>query len=76
MQGVIRSARKFLQAEDGPTAVEYAIMLSMIVVVCLASIMALGQNANQTFSSVAGNLESPSGGAGNMAGEGSGGLNP
>jgi pilus assembly protein Flp/PilA len=70
MQRVIRFAREFLEAEDGPTAVEYAIMLGMIIVVCIASITALGQNANQTFSSVASSLTSGSGGAQNMGGIG------
>jgi pilus assembly protein Flp/PilA len=32
---------KFLRNEEGPTAVEYAVMLAMIVVVCLAGIQAL-----------------------------------
>jgi pilus assembly protein Flp/PilA len=44
---------RFLQAEDGPTAVEYAVMLALIVVVCLTAITTLGTNANATFSNVA-----------------------
>lgn len=43
----------FLRAEDGPTAVEYAVMLALIVVVCIGAITALGSNANKTFSNVA-----------------------
>ncbi|MCI0378992.1 MAG: Flp family type IVb pilin [Gemmataceae bacterium] len=42
----------FLKREDGPTAVEYAVMLALIIVVCIAAITALGTNANKTFSSV------------------------
>jgi pilus assembly protein Flp/PilA len=42
----------FLVREDGPTAVEYAVMLALIIVVCLAAITTLGQNANQTFTTV------------------------
>ena len=42
----------FLKAEDGPTAVEYAVMLALIVVVCIASITALGSNSNATFTKV------------------------
>jgi len=42
-----------LTAEDGPTAVEYAVMLALIVVVCIGAITTLGQNANGTFSNVA-----------------------
>ena len=33
---------KFCQREDGPTAVEYAVMLALIIVVCLAAITTLG----------------------------------
>jgi pilus assembly protein Flp/PilA len=44
---------RFLDAEEGPTAVEYAVMLALIIVVCLAAITTLGQNANDTFANVA-----------------------
>jgi pilus assembly protein Flp/PilA len=47
------AVRRFLETEDGPTAVEYAVMLALIVVVCLAAITTLGQNANNTFGNVA-----------------------
>lgn len=43
---------EFLQREDGPTAVEYAVMLALIIVVCITAITALGSNANVTFSNV------------------------
>ena len=46
----------FLKNEDGPTAVEYAVMLALIIVVCIAAITALGSNANNTFSYVASDL--------------------
>ena len=42
----------FLKAEDGPTAVEYAVMLALIIVVCIGAITTLGSNANTTFNSV------------------------
>jgi pilus assembly protein Flp/PilA len=48
----VRPVVKFLKAEDGPTAVEYAVMLALIIVVCLVAITALGTNANQTFTTV------------------------
>jgi pilus assembly protein Flp/PilA len=44
--------RNFLNREDGPTAVEYAVMLALIIVVCITAITALGSNANATFTSV------------------------
>jgi pilus assembly protein Flp/PilA len=42
----------FLSNEDGPTAVEYAVMLALIIVVCITAITTLGSNANNTFSYV------------------------
>ena len=42
----------FLKCEDGPTAVEYAVMLALIIVVCIGAITTLGKNANNTFTSV------------------------
>ena len=44
---------RFLSAEDGPTAVEYAVMLALIIVVCIGAITTLGNNANGVFSDVA-----------------------
>jgi pilus assembly protein Flp/PilA len=45
-------AVNFLRTEDGPTAVEYAVMLALIVVVCISAISTLGSNANKTFARV------------------------
>ncbi len=42
----------FVKREDGPTAVEYAVMLALIVVVCIAAITTLGNNAKTTFTTV------------------------
>ena len=50
----------FLKAEDGPTAVEYAVMLALIIAVCIAAITTLGQNANSTFTSVGNTIGSSS----------------
>jgi pilus assembly protein Flp/PilA len=47
------SLQRFLLEEDGPTAVEYAVMLALIIVVCITAITALGTNANSTFANVA-----------------------
>ena len=52
MRAHMKSLVEFLKAEDGPTAVEYAVMLALIIVVCIVSITALGKNANSTFSQV------------------------
>ena len=48
----LKSVRNFLVSEDGPTAVEYAVMLALIVIVCLASVSAVGSNANAKFNKV------------------------
>jgi pilus assembly protein Flp/PilA len=53
MNSLYVCAVRFLKSEDGPTAVEYAVMLALIVVVCITAITSLGGAANQTFSNVA-----------------------
>jgi pilus assembly protein Flp/PilA len=52
MKTLIQQAVRFLKREDGPTAVEYAVMLALIVVVCIAAITSIGSAANDTFSRV------------------------
>ena len=52
MRQLTKKVVNFLKQEDGPTAVEYAVMLALIIVVCIAAITTLGQNASTTFSSV------------------------
>jgi pilus assembly protein Flp/PilA len=42
----------FVRKEDGPTAVEYAVMLALIIVVCIVAITALGTNANKSYTRV------------------------
>ena len=46
------SVERFLVSEDGPTAVEYAVMLAFIIVVCIAAIQALGTNTSAVFNNV------------------------
>jgi len=60
MKTFISKLRRFLKSEDGPTAVEYAVMLALIVVVCLATITTIGVNANATFNQIAGALPAAS----------------
>lgn len=52
MQNFVNSVKRFLVSEDGPTAVEYAVMLALIVIVCLTAIQAIGTNANTKFETV------------------------
>ena len=58
MKNLSHKMRRFLVSEDGPTAVEYAVMLALIIVVCLTAISSLGTNANTTFNNVAGSIGS------------------
>jgi pilus assembly protein Flp/PilA len=53
MKNFTLKMRNFLVSEDGPTAVEYAVMLALIVIVCLTAIRSIGTNANTTFTNVA-----------------------
>lgn len=52
MKAFAQSLKKFIVSEDGPTAVEYAVMLALIIVVCLTAIQAIGTNASTTFTNV------------------------
>lgn len=52
MQGLVQKVQNFLVSEDGPTAVEYAVMLALIVIVCLTAIQAIGTQANKTFTKI------------------------
>ena len=52
MKALAKKVQRFLVSEDGPTAVEYAVMLALIVVVCLAAVGTIGTNANAKFEEV------------------------
>ncbi len=49
---MLQQLRAFLRSEDGPTATEYAVMLALIIVVCIAAISALGSRVNGVFNTV------------------------
>ena len=53
MRQITKKFVEFVKKEDGPTAVEYAVMLALIIVVCIAAITTLGGNASNTFANVA-----------------------
>jgi pilus assembly protein Flp/PilA len=52
MRPFCKAVVQFVRREDGPTAVEYAVMLALIIVVCIVSIGVLGSSANGTFKRV------------------------
>ena len=49
MTKFVSSVKNFLVSEDGPTAVEYAIMLALIVIVCIGAVQSIGRSANAKF---------------------------
>jgi pilus assembly protein Flp/PilA len=58
MKNLALKVQRFLVSEDGPTAVEYAVMLALIIIVCLTAITSVGTKASATFQSIATSLGS------------------
>ena len=56
MKTLIGGIKAFLASEDGPTAVEYAVMLALIIVVCIGTVTTIGTKANAKFQSAASRL--------------------
>jgi pilus assembly protein Flp/PilA len=56
MRQLYTFVKDFLRRDDGPTAVEYAVMLALIIVVCLAAITALGTGVSNVFTNVKDNI--------------------
>jgi pilus assembly protein Flp/PilA len=56
MKSITQKVRNFLVSEEGPTAVEYAVMLALIVIVCLTAISSVGTKASSSFNKVAKSL--------------------
>lgn len=67
MKNFVSKVQRFLKSEDGPTAVEYAIMLALIVIVCLTAIQAVGTNASAAFNSIATDIGTAGSGAGSFS---------
>jgi pilus assembly protein Flp/PilA len=56
MHGLMKKVERFLVSEDGPTAVEYAVMLALILVACITIVKNLGTSISGTFSTVSSSL--------------------
>ena len=56
MKSLAQKMQRFLVSEDGPTAVEYAVMLALIIIVCLTAITSVGSRTSSTFTTVAKSL--------------------
>jgi pilus assembly protein Flp/PilA len=53
MREWLDTVARFVREDDGPTAVDYAVMLALIIVVCVVAINSVGNAANTNFSNVA-----------------------
>ena len=60
MARITSLVRHFVRNDDAATMVEYALMLSLIAIVCILTVTAIGTNANTIFNNIANNL--PGGG--------------
>ena len=54
----LQKVQRFIVSEDGPTAVEYAVMVALIIIVCLAAIRTLGTQASSVFNTATTELQS------------------
>jgi len=61
MKALKQSLVNFLKNEDGPTAVEYAVMVALIIVVAIGAVQLLGQKTSETFNTVGTELGKTSG---------------
>jgi pilus assembly protein Flp/PilA len=52
MTTLVNKIQRFLSSEDGPTAVEYAVMLALILVACITIVSSLGTSVSSTFNTV------------------------
>jgi pilus assembly protein Flp/PilA len=50
MKKCLNAVKRFIKNEDGPTAVEYAVMLALIIVLCIVVIRQVGTSSSKTFS--------------------------
>lgn len=58
MHKFIQRCKRFLKAEDGPTAVEYAVVLALILLVCLAAIRTVGSSTSTSLRNSANSIAS------------------
>jgi pilus assembly protein Flp/PilA len=62
MRSLAQKVQRFLVSEDGPTAVEYAVMLALIIIVCLTAISSLGTATSDQFDTIANTIGNAGGG--------------
>ena len=54
---MMKSIKKFVANESGATAIEYALIASLIAVAIILSVTALGSKLQNTFNEVSSNLK-------------------
>ena len=67
MRSLAQKVQRFLVSEDGPTAVEYAVMLALIIIVCLTAISSLGTQTSAQFDKITTELTNATSNAGTVA---------
>jgi pilus assembly protein Flp/PilA len=60
MSKVLGGIKRFVREEEGATMVEYALMLALIAIVCIAAVAVIGTNAKTVFTNAAGSLTAAS----------------
>jgi pilus assembly protein Flp/PilA len=58
MKTITKTVRRFLASDAGPTAVEYAVMLALVIIVCVAAIAAVGTHTSGVFNDATQSLPS------------------
>jgi pilus assembly protein Flp/PilA len=58
MQRVIQQTARFVRAEDGPTAVEYAVMLALVIATCMVAVKSFGGSVDASFTRTANSIAS------------------
>jgi len=52
-----QSVKNFLKSEDGPTAVEYCVILALIVMVSIITVHNLGDKTGESFTNSSNEIE-------------------
>jgi len=58
MNNLVLKVQRFLVSEDGPTAVEYGVLLALIIAVCATLVGTVGKQVSTTFSQVSSSMAS------------------
>jgi pilus assembly protein Flp/PilA len=56
MNDLVLKVKRFLDSEDGPTAVEYGVLLALIIAVSATLVKSVGQQVSQSFSEVSSSM--------------------